>query len=66
VEKGILSPRQIRRIVLGQSKGAHVGHIGSALGIADIVAALYGRILRGDSPVAREIYSARLAPDASS
>ena len=54
VEKGTLSPRQIRRIVLEQSKRAHVGHIGSALGIADIVAALYGGILRGDSPAAPE------------
>jgi transketolase len=50
VQKGTLSPRQIRRIVLEQSKRAHVGHIGSALSIADIVAALYGGILRGDGP----------------
>ncbi|MBV9866367.1 MAG: transketolase [Abitibacteriaceae bacterium] len=34
--------RQIRRIILEQSKRAHVGHIGSALSIADIIAALYG------------------------
>jgi transketolase len=54
VQQGTVSPRQIRRIVLEQSKRAHVGHIGSALGIADIIAALYGRILRGDSPAARE------------
>lgn len=32
---------EIRRIILEQSKRAHVGHIGSALSIADIVAALY-------------------------
>jgi transketolase len=32
----------IRRIVLEQSKRANVGHIGSALSIADILAALYG------------------------
>lgn len=38
-------PFEIRRIILEQSKRAHVGHIGSALSIADIVAALYdGRI----------------------
>ena len=34
-------PFEIRRIILEQSKRAHVGHIGSALSIADIVAALY-------------------------
>lgn len=36
---------QIRNIILEQSKRAHVGHIGSALSIADIVAALYGGAL---------------------
>jgi transketolase len=36
----------IRRIVLEQSKRANVGHIGSALSVADLVAALYGRVLR--------------------
>lgn len=35
----------IRRIILEQSKRAGVGHIGSALSVADLVAALYGRIL---------------------
>ncbi len=47
---GNVSPRQIRRIVLEQSKRANVGHIGSALSIAEIIAALYGRILRGTDP----------------
>jgi transketolase len=37
---------RIRRTVLEQSKRAGVGHIGSALSIADIVAALYGEVLR--------------------
>jgi transketolase len=36
----------IRRIVIQQSKRAGVGHIGSALSVADIVAALYGSVLR--------------------
>jgi transketolase len=36
----------IRRIVIQQSKRANVGHIGSALSVADIVAALYGDVLR--------------------
>jgi transketolase len=35
----------IRRIVIDQSKRANVGHIGSALSIADILAALYGGVL---------------------
>lgn len=40
----------IRRIVLEQSKRAHVGHIGSSLSVADIIAALYHGILRIESP----------------
>jgi transketolase len=42
--------REIRRIVLEQSRRAHVGHIGSALSIADIVAALYGQAMNIPSP----------------
>jgi transketolase len=38
--------KQIRRIVLEQSKRANVGHIGSALSVADIIAALYGGVLQ--------------------
>ena len=45
-----LSSRQIRRIVLDQSKRAHVGHIGSALSIAEIMAALYGHVLHIPDP----------------
>lgn len=41
---------QIQRIILEQSHRAHVGHIGSALSIADIVAALYGGILNIPTP----------------
>ena len=37
---------EIRRLVLRQSKRANVGHIGSALSIADIVAALFSGVLR--------------------
>jgi transketolase len=37
---------EIRRIVLHQSKRANVGHIGSALSIADIVAALFSGVLQ--------------------
>lgn len=38
--------QNIRRIILEQSKRASVGHIGSALSVADILAVLYGRVLR--------------------
>lgn len=38
--------RGIRRVIIEQSKRANVGHIGSALSIADIMAALYGGVLR--------------------
>ncbi len=41
-----LTGKQIRRLVLEQSKRAHVGHIGSALSIADIIAAVYTGGLR--------------------
>ncbi len=42
--------RRIREIVLEQSKRANVGHIGSALCVADILAALYGGLLQIRSP----------------
>jgi transketolase len=42
--------RQIRRIILEQSRRAHVGHIGSALSVADLIAALYGGALRVSTP----------------
>lgn len=42
--------RAIREHVLRESRRAHVGHIGSSLAIADIIAALYGRILRITAP----------------
>jgi transketolase len=45
-----LDAREIRRIILEQSKRAHVGHIGSALSVADIVAVLYGGVLRIEHP----------------
>src|ERR1700754_2359257 len=38
---------QIRVAIIEQSKRAHVGHIGSALSIADLVAALFAGGLRG-------------------
>jgi transketolase len=41
---------EISRIVLEQSKRAHVGHIGSALSVTGIVAALYGGAMRVTGP----------------
>jgi len=45
-----VTPQKIRRIILEQSKRAGVGHIGSALSVADIVAALYAHVLRISDP----------------
>jgi transketolase len=45
-----IDPRDIRRIVLEQAYSARVGHIGSALGVADILAALYGGVLNIPDP----------------
>lgn len=40
-----LSPARIRRLIIEQSKRAHVGHIGSALSIVDILVALFSGIV---------------------
>lgn len=40
----------IRRIIIAQSKRAGVGHIGSALSAADIVAVIYRHLLRAAAP----------------
>ncbi|HWR98694.1 MAG TPA: transketolase [Candidatus Methanoperedens sp.] len=40
----------IRKIVLDESRRANVGHIGSSLSVADILGALYARVLRIPSP----------------
>jgi len=41
---------EIRRVVLEQSKRANVGHIGSCLSVADILAVLFADVLRVESP----------------
>ena len=41
-----ISPFAIRKIILEQSKKAHIGHIGCALSICDIISALYSKILK--------------------
>jgi transketolase len=40
-----LSSVRLRRSIIDQSKRAHVGHIGSALSIADILVALFSRVI---------------------
>lgn len=42
---GAICGQLIRRTILEQSLRANVGHIGSALSVADIIAALYGGLL---------------------
>jgi len=46
----LVSGTSIRRIVLQQSYRAKVGHIGSALSIADVLAAIYGSAMRPCAP----------------
>jgi transketolase len=45
-----LTGQHIRRVVLEQSKRANVGHIGSSLSIADMVAVLFAHALRISAP----------------
>lgn len=40
----------MRRIILQQSRRANVGHIGSCLCVVEILAAIYGGVLRAQSP----------------
>jgi len=46
----VITPLKIRQIILEQSKRAHVGHIGSALSVTEILAALYGSVLQISDP----------------
>jgi len=45
-----VSPSHIRKIILDQAKRANVGHIGSALSVADIVATLYFGVMTIPDP----------------
>ena len=45
-----ISPNEMRSIILRQSKRANVGHIGSCLCVVEILAAIYGHILKAASP----------------
>jgi transketolase len=42
--------KRIRLAILTGSKQANVGHIGSALSVVEIIAALYGKVLRANTP----------------
>ena len=55
--------QQIRKIVLEQSKRAHVGGIGSALSIADILACLYDAILRIPNSTMRTVTASSFPRD---
>jgi transketolase len=50
LNKTQLLAQNIRILIIEESMRAHVGHIASALSIADIIATLYNDILRGVSP----------------
>ena len=45
-----MDPKQLRRIILSQSRRANVGHIGSCLCVVEILVALYGHVLRARGP----------------
>jgi transketolase len=45
-----VDPRQLRRLIIDQSRRAGVGHIGPALSIAELIALLYGEVLRIPAP----------------
>lgn len=49
-----VSPTEMRRIILAQSKRANVGHIGSCLCVVEILCALYGSAIRMASPGDRD------------
>jgi transketolase len=50
VSEALDAAAAIRRIILRQSHRANVGHIGSALSVADVLATLYTRVLRIPAP----------------
>ena len=47
---GRLTPAALRRLILEESKRAHVGHIGCALSVAELIVALHGHVLDVHSP----------------
>jgi transketolase len=49
-QNATVSPVQVRRAILTQSKRANVGHIGSGLSVVEILCALHGGVLRISRP----------------
>jgi transketolase len=47
-ESALVQPSDLRKTILEQAHRAGVGHIGSALSVVEILAALFGRVLRGE------------------
>lgn len=43
-----LDPKDVRKLILRQSRRAHVGHIGSALSVVELLCAVYGGPLQSD------------------
>lgn len=43
-----ITPYSVRKLILEQSRRANVGHIGSALSVADIIAALYSGVIKAE------------------
>jgi len=48
--RGTTYEHAVRKLILDQSKRAHVGHVGSSMAIADIVTLLYDRLLKAQDP----------------
>lgn len=46
----MIDPKEMRRIILNQSRRANVGHIGSCLCVVEILSALYSSALNGSGP----------------
>lgn len=46
----VVSPKEMRRIILNQSRRANVGHIGSCLCVVEILSALYSSVLKISNP----------------
>jgi transketolase len=47
--RNVINSKSARQIIIEQANRAHVGHIGSALSVVDILVALHGQILRRDT-----------------
>jgi transketolase len=53
-DAGTIDTRRVRRLILRHSRRANVGHIGSCLCVVEILAALYGVVLRSSPDCRRD------------